>query len=111
MGINKYVIDIDGTICSKLAGEEYSKCVPYKNRIDIINDLYEQGHKIIYYTARGMSRDNNQLFVIAQYYSLTEKQLNDWGAKYNLLILGKPSGDYYIDDKGVNANEFFKDDK
>jgi len=23
------------------------------------------------------------------------------------LILGKPAGDYYIDDKGVSADEFF----
>jgi len=23
------------------------------------------------------------------------------------LILGKPSGDYYIDDKGIGANDFF----
>jgi site-specific DNA-adenine methylase len=27
---------------------------------------------------------------------------------YHELFLGKPSGDYYIDDKGINSDEFFK---
>ena len=29
------------------------------------------------------------------------------GAKHHQLFLGKPSGDYYIDDKGVNDEDFF----
>jgi hypothetical protein len=42
-----------------------------------------------------------------KFYSLTKMQLSIWGCKYHELILGKPSADYYIDDKGVNDNEFF----
>ena len=41
-------------------------------------------------------------------FDLTEQQLKDWGCKYHTLILGKPHADYFIDDKGVNANEFFE---
>ena len=52
-----YVIDIDGTICTKnceLKGSDYSDSKPIYSRIDKINKLYDEGHKIIYLTARGM---------------------------------------------------------
>ena len=41
-------------------------------------------------------------------FDLTEKQLKDWGCKYNTLILGKPHADFFIDDKGVNSDDFLK---
>ena len=41
------------------------------------------------------------------FYTITETQLDRWGCKYHELILGKPAGDYYIDDKGISADEFF----
>ena len=40
-------------------------------------------------------------------YDLTKKQLEDWGVEYHQLFLGKPSGDYYIDDKGIRDEDFF----
>ena len=42
-------------------------------------------------------------------YSMTEQRLKEWGAKYHDLILGKPAGDMYIDDKAVEANDFFNE--
>ena len=55
-----------------------------------------------------MGRHNNN-FINAQrdFYDLTREQLKHWGAKHHQLFLGKPSGDYYIDDKGVNDEDFF----
>ena len=38
-------------------------------------------------------------------YNFTKKQLNKWGLKYHLLIMGKPSYDYFIDDKSLNFNK------
>ena len=38
----------------------------------------------------------------------TRKQLNKWNVKYHMLFLGKPAGDFYIDDKGTNADIFFE---
>lgn len=104
----KYVIDIDGTICSITDGK-YVFAEPIKERIEKINLLYNQGHDIILYTARGMNTfKGNTKAVYEKYYNVTVKQLNDWGLKYHSLILGKPSGDVYIDDKGINANDYFK---
>tara|TARA_R100000664_G_scaffold32153_1_gene46648 strand:+ start:71 stop:394 length:324 start_codon:yes stop_codon:yes gene_type:complete len=103
-----YVVDIDGTICSSTVSGDYEDSAPYMHRIEKINSLYEDGHTIIYFTARGMGRhNNNPVRAVQDFYSMTEVRLRQWGAKYHELILGKPAADVYIDDKGIEANEFF----
>ena len=106
-----YVVDIDGTIC-KLPqhNQDYWQSSPMPERIEKINNLYNSGHTIIYYTARGMGRNkNNPHLATQEFYSLTINQLEKWGCKYHLLFLGKPSGDFYIDDKAVRDEDFFAD--
>lgn len=108
----KYVVDIDGTICDKPNGMvndgDYSSSIPKGDRIKVINQLYDDGHYIVYLTARGMGRyNNNAKLAEADLRYITELQLNEWGCKYHELFMGKPAGDIYIDDKGINANEFF----
>ena len=107
----KYVIDIDGTICTLVENGNYLKAKPIKKRIDEINRLYDEGHTIIYQTARGMGRHENvPKLAIYEFQSFTAKQLHDWGAKHHALFLGKPAGDVYIDDKAINATDFFGND-
>ena len=111
--VNKltYVIDIDGTICSNKTNTKennYNNSQPIKNRIEKINSLYDEGHKIVYMTARGVGRhNNNPQDAIQDFYAFTKSQLEEWGCKYHSLFLGKPSGDFYIDDKGINDEDFF----
>tara|TARA_R110002167_G_scaffold123973_1_gene303145 strand:- start:735 stop:1055 length:321 start_codon:yes stop_codon:yes gene_type:complete len=103
----KYVFDIDGTICSTTSGD-YEQALPYTDRINKINKLYDEGNTITFQTARGMGRSNNcTVTAIAEFRDLTKKQLKEWGVKYHDLFLGKPSGDIYIDDKGVDDESFF----
>jgi hypothetical protein len=103
----KYVIDIDGTICSITDGN-YELALPIQSRIEKINKLYDEGNHIIYLTARGMGRfKNSRLLAYKNFYDVTHSQLKSWGCKFHELHLGKPSGDYYIDDKGMNSNDFF----
>ena len=105
----KYVIDIDGTICTNTNGD-YKNAKPYLNRIEMINHLFEDGHDIIMFTARGMGSSNDNLeLATKKYYKFTENQLKEWGVKYTKLLLGKPSGDIYIDDKGKYSNDFFRE--
>ena len=107
----KYIVDIDGTICDKPVCRQdgdYDTSIPKQDRISKINKLYDDGHEIIYLTARGMGRFNDNVDLAKEaFYDLTENQLKSWGCKYHKLILGKPSGDYYIDDKGINSDDFF----
>ena len=107
----RYCIDIDGTICQKLCelqGDDYRDSKPHKERIEKVNELYEEGNTIIYQTARGMGRhDNNPQKAIQEFYALTDEQLKSWGCKYHMLFLGKPAGAVYVDDKGINDEDFF----
>ena len=105
----RYVFDIDGTICTNTDGK-YHDATPLSTRIQKINNLFDDGHIITFYTARGMgSSGNNPLIAYSKWYSLTERQLREWDVKYHLLVMGKPAGDIYIDDKGIVDEEFFRD--
>ena len=104
-----YVFDIDGTICE--INGDYTTSTPLTNRIDKVNALYDEGHTIIFQTARGMGRsDNNAPHAIEMFYDFTERQLKEWNVKYHKLFLGKPAGDIYVDDKGINDQNFFADE-
>ena len=103
----KYVFDIDGTICTNTGGD-YESAKPIENRIKKVNELHDNGNTIVFFTARGMGRSGNNVhFAYSEFFSLTEKQLKSWNVKYDQLILGKPSGDIYIDDKGIRDEDFF----
>ena len=86
----KYVVDIDGTICSQ--EKDYSKAQPFLDRIEKINILYDNGHYVVYFTARGTETG-------IDWREVTENQFKEWNVKYHELIFGKPSADYYIDDR------------
>jgi|TARA_E500000305_G_C3831666_1_gene147626 hypothetical protein len=102
-----YVFDIDGTLCT-VTPSEYECADPIQHRIEQVNRLYDEGHTIVCYTARGMGRyNNNALLATQEFYELTASQLKTWGVKYHHLVLGKPSGDIYVDDKGIKDEDFF----
>lgn len=106
-----YVFDIDGTLCTKPEGQDYEASEPIRERVDVVNYLYEQGNTIIMQTARGMGRyENNPQKAIENFYALTAKQLKSWGVKYHMLFLGKPAGDIYVDDKGLRDEDFFRNE-
>ena len=106
----EYVVDIDGTICS-LTERQYHLAQPFEKRIKKINSLYDDGHTIIYATARGMKTFNYDIErCYNELYELTKKQLDSWGAKHHKLFLGKPPGDLYIDDKGVQCEIYFSEE-
>lgn len=102
-----YVFDIDGTICENTFGD-YENAKPFNDRIKMVNELYSKGHTITFLTARGMGRTgNSRKHAEEMFFELTKQQLHKWGVKFHELYLGKPSGDFYIDDKGINDEDFF----
>lgn len=103
----RYIIDIDGTICSitlNTHGDvDYDLSQPYLKRIQHVNDLYDQGHDITYWTARGSASGLDRR-------ELTEQQLARWGARYHRLELRKPVYDIWIDDKAHNSEIYFDEE-
>ncbi len=95
-----YCIDIDGTLCTDTDGS-YEEAEPHLDRIAHVNRLYDEGHTIKLFTARGSTTGVN-------WRELTEAQMRSWGVRYHELILGKPFGHLYVDDKAVSADVFFK---
>ena len=89
-----YCFDIDGTLCSNTWGD-YEQAEPFPEIIVQINALYEAGHEIILFTARGTVTG-------IDWRELTEGQLHSWGVKYHKLLFGKPYADIYVDDKGIS---------
>ena len=105
--LKTYIVDIDNTICTQTYGD-YSLAEPFYDRIAKVNQLYEQGHTIIYFTARGMGRGKNSVRIAYDAcFDETYHQLKNWGCKFTNLMLGKPFGDYYIDDKAITDKDFF----
>ena len=41
------------------------------------------------------------------WFNVTYEQLKSWGCKFHELKMGKPAYDLFIDDKGINSDEFF----
>ena len=102
-----YVFDIDGTICNNTNGN-YESSFPIKERIDHINELYDKGNKIIFFTARGMKRfSGNCEEVNNKFYNFTYEQLKKWGLKFHELKMCKPEADIFVDDKGVSDEHYF----
>ncbi len=102
-----YAFDLDSTLCSRTDGD-YHNAKPWHRRIAEVNQLFEQGHKIVIFTARGMDRFHNiQFLSYIRFYWLTRKQLKNWGVKYHTLQLGKVMFDILIDDKAINSEVYF----
>lgn len=53
-----YCFDIDGTICTDTGGA-YQDAEPFRDRIDHVNALYDAGHVIKMFTARGSTTGLN----------------------------------------------------
>ena len=97
-----YCFDLDNTICVTIHNR-YEEAQPLVERINMVNELYDQGHTIIIETARGCVSGKN-------WWYFTTDQLKSWGVKYHSLRTGvKWGADFFIDDKGINDKDFFKD--
>ena len=98
----KIYVDIDETICYYPNVRHYPDALPVKDRIEKINELFNEGNEITYYTARGATTG-------IDWYKVTFDQLAEWGCKYHHLSVGeKPHYDLLICDKAINSVEFFK---
>ena len=94
------LIDIDGTITDDVPNEEperMSTCLPYEGSVEMINNWYDEGHIITFFTSR-----TNEHEVV------TKQWLDKHGFKYHNLLLNKPRGGNYhwIDNHIVRATRY-----
>ena len=97
------LVDIDETICFYSEARRYDLSEPNYDNIAKINRFFDEGWKVVYWTARGSVSG-------VDYTEHTRSQLDQWGCKYHDLITGtspqpKPHFDLIIDDKAQRIEE------
>lgn len=94
----RYAFDIDNTLVHTVEGK-YEQSIPIAPRIDSVNRLYDAGHTIYLFTARGSSSGKD-------WKQFTDDQMQRFGVKYHRLIMGKPDVDVFVDDKAISVQEW-----
>ena len=94
--MSKIFVDVDGVLCTQVA--IYSRAKPIPANIAKINSLYDKGHTIIIWTARGSTTG-------IDWSAVTEEQLHKWGVHFHKLRMGKPAYDIIIDDRAVHIDD------
>lgn len=97
--------DIDNTITVWDNNRDYENFVPDTTMVSFINELYDQGHTIVLYTARGMNSVSPNR-IASEIIPPLLKNLEKIGLKYHELITHKPVYDWIIDDKAMRPDEF-----
>ncbi len=97
----KFCFDLDGVIAHLSPNNDYNLSTPNQEMIERVNHLYENGNQITVFTARGGESG-------IDWYQISYDQLMAWGVKFHRFLTGKPSADYYVDDKNVLVSQFFK---
>lgn len=95
--IKTFCVDIDGVIATLSPGNRYDLAQPRREIIDAVNALYDNGQRIVLFTARGSATG-------LDWTAVTERQLADWGVRHHELRFGKPAADYYIDDRAMTPD-------
>jgi hypothetical protein len=102
--MKNYLIDIDGTITDDVPNEEPDRmvtCVPKPGAVERINELFEAGNFICFFTSRTEAMRD-----------LTLTWLYRWGFKFHDLLMNKPRGGNYVwidnlDVQGVKYEDGF----
>jgi len=88
-------VDIDGVLATTTVPPgRYPDAEPIHDAIAAVNGLFDAGHEIVLFTARGSSSG-------LDWQDVTERQMREWGVRYHRLMFGKPGADYYVDDKAL----------
>jgi len=102
------VCDVDDTISSS-TDHHWENADPIQETIDKINQLYEAGWIIILSTARGQLSCNGDCEAAdLKYRDKMELWLKNHGVNYHFLSFEKYLAAFYIDDKAMTPEDFYK---
>ncbi len=96
--LSTFVFDIDGVVAFISPENNYNIAEPNFEVIHKINELYNAGHYIILFTARGSKTG-------IDWTEVTTNQMGEWGVKFHEIRFGKPSADYYVDDRMLSIHD------
>jgi capsule biosynthesis phosphatase len=100
------VCDLDDTICYTTT-HDWENAEPIWGVINKLNEFANKGWQIIILTARGqVSCEGDVEKADLKYREIIEKWLTKHGVKYHILSFHKYLGTMYLDDKGLDPNEF-----
>jgi capsule biosynthesis phosphatase len=106
--IKRFCFDIDGTIAElRKNGETYEDVLPKKDSIETLQRLKSEGHYIILNTARNMETFSSNVGKITAIQGpILFEWLNKHNVPYDEIHFGKPSADYYVDDKAIRLDKW-----
>lgn len=99
-------IDIDGTVAdssgidfdqAEIKPEVLLVAKPIQGAVEAVKKLFEEGHKIVFYTARSMSSKQ-----------ITERWLNKHGFPFHHVECEKLVAHVYIDDRAIVGDDWEK---
>ena len=103
--MSRFIIDIDGVITTKTKWsimdtrlrlkKMFLNMKPNWNVIKRINQLKSEGHTIVLHTSR-----------LWHDYEVTVEWLKNHHVYYDTLVMAKPLGDFYVDDKNMLVEDF-----
>lgn len=104
--MKRVIVDFDDCLAIHNKNNEIANASPNIKLIQKINTLYNEGVEIYVVTARGSISCKSRREADKKYRSEIELFLKVHGVKYQKLSFMKELGDLYIDDKGINLNDF-----
>jgi len=91
-------VDLDGTLCSEEKTFERSLARPLPGAREALERMGRDGHTIVIWTARGWEQ-----------YRMTKDWLDRNGFCYDEILMGKPIGDVFIDDRAQHFEGWGKE--
>ncbi len=100
------VMDVDDTILTTV-NRDYENSKPKLEVVEGMRKLKEAGWFIYLYTARGMGRSNGNIESVAEeVFAEIESFCKKYDVPYDVILVGKPYGAVYVDDKAMRPEEF-----
>lgn len=84
------VLDIDGVLAVPDKENAHERCLPVKNAVHGVHELRKRGYRVVLHTSRPEEDRKKTLRWLTR---------NGFGSVK--LVMDKPGGDYYVDDKAL----------
>lgn len=100
----RFCFDVDNTLFKLNKNKDYQNVEIIEDNVNLLRNLYNDGHHIILHTSRNMKTYNNNIGEINKNTApILFETLIKHDIPYHEIYFGKPVADFYIDDLAVNC--------